>query len=693
MTAKKQKQKVVIILLILAGLFFFFNDDIPKTQLYSSVDFPTNSLPVKNPDKIRTAAIPIENTQIIKKDTFPQFPIQSIKQPFLLALADPSGSGNWWCDSSGNRVCSGSEAYCDNWCNPQEEVEGQIQPTCPSSAPVVSSDGRHCCPTTFPNYCSSVDVCYSDAGLCPSGIFNTPSGCPSSYCSLVSYPNLAIGGMVVYDPIGVDSSYNCYNKFGPSPTGTYLTAPGTACCYTRATGGETGSASDGPRADILGLQCSDKSIAKIACTQNGGVATCNPKDQCSGSALQCVDNIRYKTCSTFSPGVVEGVNIGSYKKISNEIFACGINEICAEGKCEIDTDRDGFPDIFDQCPNTNPGDEINKFGCPLICAKNEVKLSTGVCKVLVQTCIDNNLNNICDADDPIIWADPDNNVPICADRNADRVCDNVESLFCKDSNSNKICDSDEIKWLSSHCEDANGNGICDGIENEKTVCGKDFNPVCDISTNITYPNQCFATAFNVQTTTQGNCKIDPIIIRRDCASGDIPTPAGYVCDFETGWLFKRETIYQNVTIDCRISDSLSGYTCTQVGDKWVWTRTELVDIDCYSRGCPSSNQLCQGGICVESQKRCPTDIDCKAKYGADSVCDTEIGLCTQIQYLTKEVKITQFLTKEVNKTQQILIPVEDTSKLKVSQTFNIFLISLVIILTILVLFRPRRRLG
>ncbi|MBU0958347.1 MAG: hypothetical protein KKB31_00235, partial [Nanoarchaeota archaeon] len=86
-----------------------------------------------------------------------------------------------------------------------------------------------------------------------------------------------------------------------------------------------------------------------------------------------------------------------------------------------------------------------------------------------------------------------------------------------------------------------------------------------------------------------------------------------------------------------ISEPLEGFTCIQVGENWVWTRTELVEIDCYSRGCPESNQICQGGICVESQARCPDELDCKEKFGSDAVCDEELGLCVAKQYFPVEI--------------------------------------------------------
>ena len=267
------------------------------------------------------------------------------------------------------------------------------------------------------------------------------------------------------------------------------------------------------------------------------------------------------------------------------------------------------------------------------CKENEVTLINGICKAVIQTCVDINLNSLCDLNEPIIWADPTTNTPVCADRDSDRICDGVESLFCKDTNKNSICDSDEIKWLSTYCIDENGNGICDGVENTNTVlCDAIYTPVCDPSTNITYPNKCFANGFGVTSTIQDACVVPPTIIRMDCATGAVPIPAGYICDFETGWLIKRDTVYINTTIDCRNLAPSNGYTCIQVGEDWVWTRTQLVDIDCFSRGCPQANQLCQGGICVQESIKCPTQVSCSI-YGSDSVCDTTLGICTKIQYL------------------------------------------------------------
>ena len=306
------------------------------------------------------------------------------------------------------------------------------------------------------------------------------------------------------------------------------------------------------------------------------------------------------------------------------------------------------------------------------CLSDEVKLLDGGCKKLIRTCIDNNLNNICDADDPVVYKDPDTNAPVCADRDNNRVCDDIQSLFCKDSNANGICDSDEVKWYSTYCEDKNGNGICDGIEKTSIVCPKDLSPVCDSSTNITYPNKCFSDAYGVTSTTLGSCQVQPTIIRLDCTSGQVPTPSGYICEPETGWLIKTEKVYidiftdcrtlpstegytctningryifvktefvtiitnKTIVVDCRVFPPIEGYTCQQTGDVWVFTKTELKNIDCYSRGCPTGT-LCQGGLCVESSKKCPTEVDCST-YGSDSSCDVETGLCVKTQYLSKD---------------------------------------------------------
>jgi len=612
---KNNTATVVGVIIILIALFFLFGKDgdtetdttqilQPQTTLnpFTASDLFT---PVRNPDSIMRDPITPQQKELIEVNIFPRVPLLSVTQSSgLFIVAEPSGSGDWCCSGSCNYQCSGSFDFCDNWCDgkgfggEEEEIA-----TCPSgTVPIVEEVGKRiCCPTEFPNYCSSVDTCYKDSNLCPTQTFNTPTGCPEAWCTIASYPDIS-DGSVLYQPIGTDSTYNCFNKFGDSPTGAYYTAPGTACCFTARTGGERGS-SGGSGINPLGILCSDRvANAPDSCTQLGSVAICYVKDQCSTVGLQCVDDLRFQTCKQVS-GKRQGVTLAPFNELSESIFACGVEERCSDNSCKIS-----------------------------ICGENEVKLTDGSCRVLKQTCIDNNLNNICDLDDPIIWVDPDNNVPICADRNGDQVCDGVESLFCKDSNKNQICDSDETKWLITHCEDINGNGICDGIENERTDCSLSFEPVCDTSTDITYPSKCFADAFNVVETTVGACDVQPTIIRRDCATGDVPIPSGYICDFETGWLFKREEIYQNITIDCRTSSPLEGFTCTQVGSDWVWTRTELVEIDCFSLGCPKENQICQAGICLESQERCPDQLNCQDTFGENAVCDGETGLCVGKQF-------------------------------------------------------------
>ena len=290
------------------------------------------------------------------------------------------------------------------------------------------------------------------------------------------------------------------------------------------------------------------------------------------------------------------------------------------------------------CPSNSKG-FTDGVGCDYNCLPDEVKLSDGTCKALIRTCIDNNLNNICDPDDPIVWKDPDLNIPICADRDNNRVCDDVQSLFCKDSNSNNICDSDEEKWLATYCKDVNGNGICDGIESGTVACPNTYVPVCDPATNITFPNSCFASGFGITATEAGACKVSPVIIRLDCTSGQVPIPSGYICNPETGWLIKTEKVYQNITLDCRSLPPTEGYTCKNIGEQWVFVKTELVNIDCYSKGCPSGSQ-CQGGLCTkETTLKCPFSIDCEAKYGQNSACDEETGLCVLKQYLTQDCKV------------------------------------------------------
>ncbi len=275
--------------------------------------------------------------------------------------------------------------------------------------------------------------------------------------------------------------------------------------------------------------------------------------------------------------------------------------------------------------------------CKVSCKTDEVELISGSCKKLTRTCIDNNLNSLCDPDDPVVFQDPDSLAPVCADRNNDRICDDVASLFCKDENNNRLCDSDEMKWYATNCPDINKNNICDGVESGQVLCPATYTPVCDERYNITYPNSCFAGGFNA-TTTEGACKVPPVIIRLDCTTGQFPIPSGYLCQPETGFLYKIDKIYQNVTIDCRILPATEGYTCQQIGDTWVFTKTEVKNIDCYSRGCPTDS-LCQGGLCVQNQQKCPTQVNCALKYGSEAACDEETGLCVKQQYFNQDCTV------------------------------------------------------
>ncbi len=671
---------MIILVVVVIGLFFFFDigdiqsvvapdefdvDDFVKKELekiQSKIDNPPKALLTNNAG--------IEMVQV--KD-FPNLHIQSIVQPmgiFAVLSLEPSGSGDWCCGTENcDYQCSGTYDYCSDWCDtkpyagkPSDDEEND---QCESGSHYVGNGlccqngwvyagGTSCCPEATPY--NSGGFCYAEKPVPLTGI--GPDGCPEQAC--------AYWGAMLYGALG--SGPFCVDKYGQPPSdegryqddttgcgewrqrlnelpddcSTYHFEPspsnseevceskkqsftplveacdlllvqrgtgGTKCCYKYSSGYSTGSGSGSGPGNPLGLVCNsngNQNDGILACGYPNGQPLCYQTDDTCTSRISCIDKIRYRTCAE---------KWTEYAWIENQfvwgdtISACPLSQICQDNAC---------------IPEPQ-------------CTEDEVKLKDGTCKELIRTCIDNNLNNICDADDPIIWVDPDNNVPICADRNADNICDDVESLFCKDSNQNRICDSDEIKWLTTHCEDINGNGICDGIENERTDCSLDFIPVCDISTDITYPSQCFADAFNVVETTSGACDVQPVIIRRDCATGDVPIPSGYICDFETGWLFKRDTIYQNITIDCRTSSDLEGFTCTQIGEDWVWTRTELVEIDCYSRGCPESNQICQAGICLESQARCPIEVDCKETFGEDAVCDEELGLCVAKQYFPVEI--------------------------------------------------------
>ena len=579
---------LVFVVIIVVGAFFFFSQGDTTQEIISTFN-PDLLLAKDNPLPITPSLVKnAQRGELIKVTEFPKLPLQSFVQPSnLFTVADPTGSGDWCFTEECNFQCSGSFDFCDGFFDekfpPIEEGT-----TCPNDWVLVNDD-KNCCPSGEPFY---------KAGFCfleQKQDYPTSTGCPNSICT--------DGGSVLYNPIGFDPTLNCRNKFGESPTGDYWVDPNSACCFEGRTNFEKGTSAGTFGSNPLGITCSDQSSEGITCSQLGVTATCYQIDQCPSESLQCIDTVRFQTCEEVGNELLEGVNIASFNKFSS-LSACSVGTICKGNAC---------------IPEPQ-------------CSANEVKLSDGSCRVLKQTCIDNNLNNICDPDDPVVWADPDNDIPICADRDGDKVCDGVESLFCKDSNKNLICDSDEAKWLITHCEDINGNGICDGIENDRTDCSLEFNPVCDTSTDITYPSQCFADAFDVVDTTTGACDIEPTIIRRDCASGDVPIPAGYICDFETGWLFKKETIYQDVLIDCRTASPLEGFTCQQVGEDWVWTRTELVEIDCFSLGCPQANQICQAGICLESQARCPAELNCQDKFGSDAVCDEELGLCVAKQF-------------------------------------------------------------
>lgn len=309
---------------------------------------------------------------------------------------------------------------------------------------------------------------------------------------------------------------------------------------------------------------------------------------------------------------------------------------CPSGSLGFDTTKGCIADVSCKVGEVKQADG----SCKVSCKADEVELQDGSCKKLIRTCIDNNENGQCDPSEPIIYSDPDSNAPVCSDRDDNKICDNVQSLFCSDSNSNGLCDSDELKWFASYCEDKNANGICDNLESGTVFCPINYSPICT-KDNITFPNACLASGFGYTATdiTNGTCPTKPIIIRLDCATGAVPIPTGYTCDFENGWLIRTDKIYVNTTIDCRTLPTTQDYTCTDLGNnKWVFTRTEFVNIDCYSKGCPEGS-LCQAGICVTSSKRCPEDINCEQTYGAGTTCGESTGLCVKTQYLTQDCSI------------------------------------------------------
>lgn len=406
----------------------------------------------------------------------------------------------------------------------------------------------------------------------------------------------------------------------------------------------------------FGVSIGDKPIAGVSSSaeERGGTNIQSDSDrletafsllkQLDGSWAVYISGTRAFNITDINPSILfnigaTGSQSGAGGSVSTEIFMDVTTQQQVTNKALCEFTQGTYYDAINECicPPSSKGFVADK-GCNYDCLPNEVKLTDNSCKKLVRTCIDNNLNNVCDADDPVVWKDPELNIPICADRDNNRICDDVQSLFCKDSNSNNICDSDEEKWLATYCLDKNSNGVCDGIESGTIACPNTYAPVCDSATNITFPNSCFASGFGISPT-QGACKVPPIIIRLDCTTGAFPIPSGYLCQPETGFLYRIDKIYTNITIDCRSLPQTEGYTCKNLGEQWVFVRTELVNIDCYSVGCPSGSQ-CQGGLCTkETTLKCPSSIDCVAKYGSGSACDEETGLCVLKQYLVQDCKV------------------------------------------------------
>jgi len=182
----------------------------------------------------------------------------------------------------------------------------------------------------------------------------------------------------------------------------------------------------------------------------------------------------------------------------------------------------------------------------------------------------------------------------CADRDQNHVCDGVASMLCSDTNGNGVCDEDDVRITEVSCIDANQNGICDDVETEGTFCRTNFQPVCDESSSVTYPNSCFAEASGVTVYTDGVC--DPIIQNLCYSDTDCSAP----CDGVVGV--------------CQNPDG-NGNRCFYTGECNPTIIQCSVDFDCPEAPCigvtPSCvNNHCEySGECITKPEPNPSFID------------------------------------------------------------------------------------
>lgn len=148
-------------------------------------------------------------------------------------------------------------------------------------------------------------------------------------------------------------------------------------------------------------------------------------------------------------------------------------------------------------------------------------LKSNLCIPALEICVDKLGTNLCTSPYTLYALDYDGDgfeddmldaSHICADREDDKICDEVVDEFCADTNHNGICDSTDIELQDTACVDANGNGVCDDVETEGTFCKVNYDPVC--ANDITYPNPCFADAAGIMFYTPGECL--PLVLEIQC---------------------------------------------------------------------------------------------------------------------------------------------------------------------------------
>lgn len=247
-----------------------------------------------------------------------------------------------------------------------------------------------------------------------------------------------------------------------------------------------------------------------------------------------------------------------------------------------------------------------------LCGEGEM-LKENLCYEAKAYCANTQSTNLCTNPYPLYLLnfgtgfDPSNTASYCADRENDKICDEVESVTCADicrkydsmglcteSGANGICDVDEQMLAGTTCVDANNNYVCDDVETEGTFCRTNFEPVyCGTGADcVTYPNDCFAQAAGCNNFNQGTCQ--PIYADYCATDANCPSP----CNGVVGQCLNKLN---------------TGFTCYYSGECNAQMIQCAKDSDCPSPYCKGVASVCSSNKCSYSGK-CITQPTAPASF-------------------------------------------------------------------------------